>query len=375
MTYQWGAGVGVSPSLSPGSMLLAIFEAVSSQIDFLQAQALQIVNLSRAATSTGGDLDTWMAQFNFARLGAAYATGPVQLIRYTPASSTIGVSAATLDSTGAYTGGALVQTVGGAVVYQVIPDVLQSAYNATSNSYQFPIGSSSITVTAQALYPGASYNVAAGTLTQLGSTSSGVDTCNNSVAILDGADAESDNSFRARFVLYLSTLAEATESAIMAAAQVQQGLNITPAENTTPTGTAQLGCFTLFADNGTGSPPQSLLNTIYAAVNAVRAFSVQPYVSAPSILNASIVLAIRVAAGYTLGGLQPAVVAAVVAVTETLASGATLYANAVAAAAASVPGVTSVQAGLTINGFAADLVPSAYQEIRSSTALVTVGSY
>lgn len=375
MTYSWGSSVGVSPSLSPGSMLLAIFEAVGSQIDFLQAQAVAIVNLSRAATSTGGDLDTWMAQFNFARLSSTYAVGPVQLIRYTPASAVVGINAATLNSSGQYTGGALVQTVGGAVVYQVIPDVLQSSFNAVSNSYQFPIGATSITVTVQALYPGSAYNVAAGTLTQLGSSMAGVDTCNNTVAILDGTDAESDDSFRARFVLYLSTLAEATESAILAAAQVQQGLDITPAENTTPTGAAQLGCFTIFADNGTGSPPQALLNSIYTSVNAVRAFSVQPYVSAPSILNATIVLAIRVAAGYTLGGLQPAVVAAVVAATQSLASGQTLYANAVAAAATSVPGVTSVQPGLSINGVAADLVPSAYQEIRSSTSLVTVGSY
>lgn len=376
MVTQWGSSTGRTPSLTQGSMILAIFESVAAQLDFLQAMAQAITLLSRAATSTGGDLDTWMADFNFARLSATFAVGPVQLLRNTPAAATISVPAATLNSSGVYIGGGLVQTVGGAIVYQLIPDATQSSYNATSNSYQFPVGATSITATAQAVSSGSAYNVTVGNLSQLGSQMSGVDAATNTVPISNGVDAETDAAFRARFVLYLSTLAKATKSAILAACQgVQQGLQIATQENVTAAGTPLNGSFTVFVDDGTGHPPQSLLNTVYAAADSVRAFSVQPFVVGPNILTATIVLAVRLAPGYTLGALQTAVVSAVAAVVNQLATNATLFVSAVNAAASSVVGVVAVQSGTTINGFAADLVPPPSYEIRTSATTITVGSY
>lgn len=376
MTTQWGASINQSPVLSAGSMLLAIFESVSSQLDFMQAVADAIVLLSRAATSTGGDLDTWMADFNFARLPATYAVGPVELLRNTPASSIVTVPAATLNSSNVYVGGGLVQTLGGAIVYQIVPDTSQTAYSASSNSYQFPIGSTSITVTAQAVTGGSASNVGIGALVQLGSQLAGVDASNNTVPINNGVDAEADDAFRSRFVLYLSTLAEATKSAILAACRgVQQGLQVATQENVQANGSALLGSFTVFVDDGTGNPPQSLLNTVYQAADAVRAFSIQPFVSAPNIQTATIVLSVRLAAGYTLGGLQTAIKTAVVAVVNSLNTNDTLFVYAIDTAAGSVPGVVAVQPGTTIDGFASDLTPNQSYEIRTTSSLTTVGSY
>jgi len=376
MVTQWGSSLQITPALSPGSVLLALFEAVGSQLDFLQAIAQAITLLSRAATSTGGDLDTWMADFNFPRLPATYAVGPVQLLKYTATTSIVSIQAATLNSSNVYIGGGLVQTVGGAVVYQLIPDANQTAYNADSNSYQFPIGATSITVTAQSVLSGSAYNVAIGALSQLGSQMIGVDAANNTVPISNGVNAETDIAFRARFVLYLSTLAEATKSAIIAAASsIQQGLQVGTQENLLSTGTVQNGSFTVFVDDGTGSPPTSLLTQVYGAVDLVRAFSIQPFVVGPNVQNATIVLNVRLITGYLLATVQVAVQNAIAVVVNALTTNQTLFVSAITQAALAVAGVAGVQSGVTINGFATDLIPTPSFEVRTSSLLITVGSY
>lgn len=375
MITFWGGAIGRTPQLSAGSMLLSVFESVTAQLDFLQAQAQAIVNLSRAATSEDGDLDTWMADFNFGRLPATFAVGPVVLQRNTPAAATIGVSAAQLIG-GVFVGGGLVQTIGGAITFQLIPDTAQASYNQTSNIYQFPIGSSSITVTAQAVVSGSTSNVSAGAIAQIGSQMAGVDTVTNIVPINNGVDQESDPNFRARFILYISTLAKATKAAILAAAGgVQQGLQTAAQENVLANGSPQPGSFTVFVDDGTGSPPQSLLATVFAAVDAVRGFSIQPFVAPPNIVLATIVLAVRPGAGATLGALQAPVQAAIAAAVEALSTNDILFVQTVNDAAMSVAGVIAVQSGTTINGFAADLEPTAGFEVRTNTGIISVGSY
>jgi baseplate J-like protein len=377
MTTQWGAAIGQVPSLSPGSMLLSIFESVAAQLDFLQAVAQAITLLSRASTSVGSDLDTWMADFNFPRLPATFAVGPVVLLRNSPAPAVVGVQAATLNSSGVYIGGGLVQTTGGAIVYQLIPDTAQAAYNAVSNTYQFSIGSTAITATAQALVAGASYNVSAGPpgLSQLGSQMAGVDSVENLVPIDDGSDAEPDPAFRARFILYLSTLARGTKAAILAAAAVQQGLNQATQENVLTGGQIQLGSFTVFTDDGTGAPPASLLTTVYGAIDRVRAFSVQPFSVGPNILNALISLSVRLAPNILLGTVQALIQAAVAEAVSNLNTNDTLFVQTVNSAAMTVAGVVAVQPGTTINGLASDLVPAPSFEIRSGVNSISVGQY
>lgn len=375
MTATWGQGIGFTPDLSPGDFLLALFEAFSGQLDFLQAQAFVILKLTRATTSTGADLDSWMADFAFLRLPATSATGPVQLSLTQTSSGTVFVQAATLVD-GVYQGGVLVQTVGGGVVFQVIPDTAETAYDPLSNSYVLPAGGTAVTVTVQALVSGSSSNVSAGQITQLASQQSAISLVNNLVPISNGQDAESDANFRARFILYLSTLAKATRAAILAAAQsVQQGLQISLAENQDSVGNVQLGAFTVFVDDGTGSPSAALLASVFAAVDATRAFSVQAFVAAPNIFNATVVLSVRLAATATLGLVQPLVEAAVAGVAEALGAGETLFVSAINQAVLAVSGVVAVQSGTTINGVAGDLVPAPNVEVRVLLTGVSVGEY
>src|SRR4051794_26633430 len=66
-----------------GSVLRAIAEATASVVLWLQAIILQVLTLTRAATSVGTDLDSWMADFGLARLAAVAAAGQVTFARFT----------------------------------------------------------------------------------------------------------------------------------------------------------------------------------------------------------------------------------------------------------------------------------------------------
>lgn len=364
----WSAQTGTSPAFTSGDPLLAFWQSVAVQLDFLQAQVELVLALSRAQTSTGADLDSFMAQFNFVRLGATFATGAETFQNPNVSGSPITIPV-----------GAVVQTIGGLLQYAVVADTTNTAFNTTTNSYILAVGQTSITATVQALIAGSGSNVLANALTQFGSSVPAIATIFNPSPITNGVDAESDQAFRQRFILYLATLAKATRAAILAAATgVQQGLLINLMENQQPNGSPLLGSFTVIVDDGSGDPPASLLNAVFNAVDETRAFSVQPFVIAPSSLTAVIAFAAHVtpAANQTEAVINTAIQNAVTTMVNGLAPGQTLYASAIIAAALSVTGVVSVNASsLTINGGTDDVTPAASLEVRTTVANVSVTNY
>ncbi len=365
----WSAQTDTTPVFTSGDPLLAFFQSVAVQVDFLQAQIQIVLNLARAQTSTGADLDSWMRQFNFFRLGADFATGLETFIRLTPSSSQVVVPI-----------GAIVQTVGGEIQYEVVSDSTQSAYSVTAGGYVLPAGQLSVDATVEALVGGSASNVLANTLVQFGSSLPGIDQVTNLSPITNGQDAEPDASFRSRFILYLATLAKATEAAIRAAAlSVQQGLLISLLENVQPNGTALLGSFTVVVDDGSGNPPASLLNAVFNAVDAVRAFSVQPFVVGPIQLVVTITLGVRLGtlpAGTLAAAVYVSVQNAIAAMVNELGPGEPLTGSSVIQAALSISGVASVSpSSVTLNGATADLMPTLQQEVRTSTATIAVSTY
>lgn len=371
MIATWQAQTGLSIPFSSGDPLLAFWQSVATQLDFLQAQIALVLALARASTSTGADLDSWMAQFLFLRLQAVPGTGDETFSINAVAGVRIIVPI-----------GTLVQTVGGDIQYEVVADTGDPTFDPTVNGYVLPIGSLSINPTIQAVIPGSASNVAANVLTQFGSSVPGIASCTNPQPITNGVDAESDDSFRSRFILYLATLAKATRSAILAAAQsVQQGLLISLLENQQPNGSPLLGSFTVIADDGSGNPPAALLNAIFAAVDATRAFSVQPFVVAPTQLFISVSLSVNVGplplpTGVSSTTINIAVQNAVATVVNQLAPGGRLNGSAIIAAALSVPFVAAVNpSSVTINGGTADLMPTVQQEIRITTSAISVSDY
>ena len=366
MIASWASSTGVAPQLMDGDPLLAFFQAVGSQDIFIESVILALIALTRAQTSTGGDLDTWMAQFNFTRLPADFAEGPL----------TVGVLSAHASATPLPVG-TIIQTPGGAISYQVIADTTQAAYSASAGAYILAAGATSMTVSAQASVAGAGSNVQANQLTTFKNPVAGIDTVTNAAAITNGINAETDTAFRARFLLYLSSLARATLSAIESAIEsVQQGLDYLVLDNTNVNGVFTPGQFTVVLDNGTGSPPSSLLDAVSAAVGAVAGFTIQYNVIAPVLDTVTIVLNVEVAAGATSGTVTAAVQAALVAYINALPLGAELFLSDLVSAAQGVSGVASVQlSSVTINGAAANFAPVATGVVRTTASDVTIGTY
>ncbi len=67
---------GINIDVSDGSITLALAQAVTGVALFLQGIVLQVLGLTRAATSTGANLDSWMADFSLTRNQAASPAAP-----------------------------------------------------------------------------------------------------------------------------------------------------------------------------------------------------------------------------------------------------------------------------------------------------------
>src|SRR5580693_2208235 len=70
--------------VSIGSVVRAIFEANASVVLWLQWLIVQVLQSTRAGTSNGADLDSWMLDFGLTRLPDAPSTGIVTFSRFTP---------------------------------------------------------------------------------------------------------------------------------------------------------------------------------------------------------------------------------------------------------------------------------------------------
>src|SRR5574340_1688790 len=69
--------------LTVGSILRAVVEANAAVMLWLQGLILQLLATTRAATSSGADLDSWVADYGLTRLPAVAATGEGSFARYT----------------------------------------------------------------------------------------------------------------------------------------------------------------------------------------------------------------------------------------------------------------------------------------------------
>lgn len=370
----WAASLGFQPTLQKGDALYAAMQAVSSQLVFIQALVYLINNVARASTcgsdlnngTTDADLDSFYAPFSFTRLPAKTATGAVTFSAPAPVASQIIIAV-----------GTIVQTPGGAIVYQVVADPTQLNWSPILGAYLMPAGQQQLTATVQAALAGAAYNVTVGQLSQIASSLPGITTVTNANAINNGINAEANPAYRARFVNYLNSLAKATYGAIVSAIQgVQQGLDFSLQENVDVAGHPHPGEFVATIDDGSGNPPATLITAIINAVEAVRGFTILAEVQAASIVTVTIAMAVRVAAGFTASTVQANVKAAVAAAVNAAQVGQTLFVAAnVEVAALAVAGVVSVQPGTTINGLAADFAVTGFQRVGTNPGAVAVGTY
>jgi uncharacterized phage protein gp47/JayE len=345
--------------LTVGSTLRALLEASASVGLWMQWLILKVLQMTRAATSTGSDLDSWVADFGLTRLPAAAATGSVTFSRFAATNAAL------------VPAGAKVKTADASTTFDVIADSTNAAWNTTLNGYWIPADQLSVTVPLVAEVAGCSGNVQANTISLIATAISGADTVANALAFSNGIDAESDAALRARFQNYINTRCQATAAAVgYAVSSVRQGLSWTIQENTTVATASAPGNFVVTVDDGTGAPGTGLLAIVQSAVDAVRPLGSTFQVQRPGVVAADISLHVTEAEGYTHA---QAVAAAGTALTAAVNGGSmgaefrfgTIYQvvlNCAAVAAAEM---------VTLNGGVADLTVTQAEVVRAGAIVVS----
>ena len=342
--------------LSVGSVLRAVLEANASVALWLQWLILQVLALTRAATSNGADLDSWMADFSVTRLPAVAASGNVTFARFTPTDSALVAV------------GTTVLTADGTQAFAVYANPGNGAWNGTLGGYVIAASVASVTVPVAAVVAGIGGNVQASTITLIASGIAGVDTVTNGSAFTTGVDAETDAALRARFWNFLATRAQATDAAVgYAIASVQQGLSWTIANNVNPDSSSHPGFSTITVDDGTGSPSDGVLAAVTAAIVPVIGLGYTFTVQGPSCITANVGFTLTAAPGYVKGNLLAPAETAVTAFINALPMGAALpWSRLAQVVYDSTPGVGNVT-GMLANAGTADLGGGTAQVVRAGT--------
>lgn len=345
--------------LTVGSVLLAFVEAFSGVVLWLQSLILKVLAISRAATSNGEDLDSWMADFDFPRLDADEATGQVTFSRFTATARAV------------VKVGTTVQISDGSQQYTVTADASYATYSASDGGYVAAAGVASIVVPVIAVTAGAAGNASAGQVNTLVSAVPGFDTVVNAAAFVSGADAESDVAYRKRFKGYIASLSKATPSAVgYSATSLQQGIVAKVIENELYDGTVRLGFFTVIVDDGSGTPPTSLLSSVFAAIDAVRPTTITFGVWPPVVVPVVVSLTITTDATYDRMSVVAAVSAALTSYINATALGTGLaWSRLVQVAYDASVGVTNVS-GLLLNGGTADISVTKRQVVKVASVTI-----
>lgn len=370
---SWASLLQTTPNLPDGDPLKAIFQAnVLCGIIFLQSQIVTTSNLTRAATSSGADLDSWMADYGFDRKESTTASGSVQFSVRNVSSGNILIAA-----------GTIIQTLDGTIQYQVIGDTAQSGWSASQNAYVLTAGSLSVNATVEAMTAGSASNVQVGALSQIVSALPGINFVTNLAAIENGTDAEQDQPYRDRFKLSFNTTnAKTTPGGVLAAALNTPGVvSAALIENQDRYGNTRLGYGVIVIDDGSGSPSSTLISAVRNAVSAVnapvRGFTINSLVIGPTLSQVTIALNVKINPNAVSATVLLNVENAIIDYVNSLAIGAPLYLNSLVFVACSAdPNVLTVQPGsLTINGSAADFSVASIGVIRTNNTMVTVGTY
>jgi uncharacterized phage protein gp47/JayE len=323
--------------LSVGSVLRASLEASASVALWMQWLILQVLAVTRAATSTAADLDSWMADFSLVRLPGSPASGIVTFGRYTP-----GVQASIAS-------GSIVRTNDGTQSFTVVSQPSSPAWNGNSG-YTLAASDISLDLPVVALSPGAAGNVQAGAIGLLAVPLAGIDTVVNAAAFAGGLDSETDTALRGRFQAYINSRSLATPQAIsFAISSVRQGLRFAVLENVNQAGDAAPGNFTVIVDDGTGMLTSELAASVAAAVEAVRPIGSTYSVTPPSLIYVDVQMTLQTSNVATHQAVAALVQSSVVSWIAALPIAGTLAVSKLEAIAHSCdPSVTSVT-GTTIN--------------------------
>ncbi|KXV70951.1 hypothetical protein AD952_11185 [Acetobacter cerevisiae] len=348
--------------MAVGTPLRAIMEAMAGVGLWLQYIALLILSRSRLATSEGADADSWVADFGMARMLGVASTGSVTLTSFQPDQQSASVEV-----------GAIVRTVAG-VNFAVLEDSSNVAWSAETQSYIRPAGTGSISVPVECQTTGSAGNVDAGAICLLGTSIAGIDTVTNEVAFVNGSDEETDAQLRARFPEWLAAKATASNAAIEnAIAGIQTNLTWQILNCQAADGSFRPGYFTVVVDDGTGTPSDTLVASVYAAIDVVRADGVGFAVISPIEVLATVSMTVTVPAGSATATVQNNIQTAITADIDKQKVGVGYAYSRLPVVAYNNAGVDIVSiTSVLLNGAQADLAAESKQVIRAGTVTVNV---
>lgn len=328
-----------------GSILRSFIEAVAAVALWLQGLVLYTLSLTRASTSQGTDLDSWMNDYGVARLGASLSAGALVFSRFSA------------DVAGLVPIGTMARTLDGTQTFTVSLDATNPNYSSGQNGYLLPIGLTQISVPAVANTPGPNANVAANTIGLIISSTPGIDTVNNVAAFTGGSSAELDPSLRARFITFIASLSKGTKIAISyAVTSLQLGAANSIVENEDFQGNTVYGFFYDVVDDGTGTPSTEFVEDAAAAIENTRALGVRYGVFPPVIVIVSVSCSVLIAKGFDPNTVAGVAGNAITTYINSLPLGASLpYSRLAQVVYDSSPGILNVE-GLLLNSATADVI-------------------
>jgi uncharacterized phage protein gp47/JayE len=326
-----------------GSTLRALAEGVAGVILWLYTLILQVSLTTRAATSQGADLDSFVNDYGVTRVGAQTATGLLTYSRFSAGSSQPFIPV-----------GASVQSADGTQVATVVASATNPNFSASLNGYTMPLVATSISVPAANIAGGAAGNVSAGSFTVSTTAITGIDAVTNAAAFSNGADAETDTALRARFQTYILGLAKGTAYGLAYAIK-SLAVNVfySLVEFQDYSGAAVPGYFYVVCDDGSGAPSAAFVSAVSGAMASVRPLGVQGAVYATTAVTVNASLTLAIAAGYDRPTLVSAVQTLIGNNIGALDQGAGMDFGHLYSWALSIPGVIGLT-GVTLNGLSGD---------------------
>ncbi len=294
------ASSSVLYNFNSGSTLNAILQANAGNSLWLQGLVAYLLSIARLATCTGINVDTFINDFGYTRTQPTAATGAVTFSRASPTTNAV------IPASNVYPGSPVAAVVSSSTSQQLYFVTINTAniyWNATQNAYILPSGIGSYDFPVEAVTAGNVGNAQINQINTLYTSIAGIDTVSNAAALDNGTNLATDDETKTGFILYLASLFRATLQAIEYAIQIVPGVvRYNVVENETyPSGSpsSMPGFFYAIVDDGTGSPPGSLITNVTASIENYRGLTIAYSVYEPSVTNVTIAVTVEVPSTYS----------------------------------------------------------------------------
>jgi len=308
--------------LAPGGKARAFADIVADVLGTVETDAFSMVSQSLLPFATGSSLDLIGDIFGVARIGQQNSSviPDDNNFEFFVRSGTFG----------AINGGQDIIVPSGVIISSSAPG--GPAFVLTQ-AVTLPAGSSTVFFSASSVTPGSAGNIASGVIDQTNFTNYaqsqfGTLLVTNNFGVVGGRDAESDDDYRFRINLKITSRAGANQAALQFAILQVPGVQNVVFE-------PQAGTFTAFVYGIAPQVPPSLLQLVQTAINNTAAFPLTGLAVAPNLVGFSLETTVTFVAGVSSSDQQVVLQNAIAAAQNyinNLAIGAPLIINALAAA-------------------------------------------